>query len=200
MVWIFWSGVCAVLFLLMWPAFERDYLPPELHPFAQNKGKASTTPTAGPGSTLQSAYVLGWLLQPTVGGWLMSREALQGPERADGVILEPPRLYTNCVGHTWVEPRAELAVKPNEAVILRSRLAEQRHDFNATALRAISAAPATLNAALDGAASDAVLQVKLPYQEYGIHDMTFVLGGFKQARAAMYRACEELGGLPAPSN
>lgn len=200
MVWIFWSGVCAVLFLLMWPAFERDYLPPELHPFAQNKGTAGTTPTAGPGSTFQSAYVLGWLLQPTVGGWLMSKEAEQGPVRADGLVLEPPRLYTNCVGHTWVEPRAALAVKANEAVILRSRLGALRLDFNATPVRAISSAPAELNAALEAAPADAPLQLKLPYEEYGIHDMTFVLAGFKQARVAMYRACEELGGLPAPGN
>lgn len=204
MMWVFWVLVCVVLFMLMWPAFEQD-LPPELRPFASQRA-VKAAPVAAPPATPTSPItglapfeVSGWYVQPTVGGWLMSRSAQAGFTSPDSVYREPPLLYSSCSGHTWVEARAAIDLRPHEELVVRARIGEARWEFNASSVRLISANPGELNLALERLETPQTLLIKVPYREYGTPEVSFELTGFKAARDAMFSACERVGGLPNPA-
>lgn len=181
MMWVFWSLVCFVTFMVMWPAFEKQ-IPPDLMPWA-----AKTKRTTLSGEPLQPTQrkIGGWLFEESADGWVMVTTAREGIQTLTEQG-EPPLLMVMC-HQTWIEARGNLIQEKGTTLKVKGTANTQPWLFDITPTRLIAETPAEFTQALTKKADS--LTVKLPYSEYGTQKFNFPLQDFPKAWAALKTTC-----------
>lgn len=186
MMWVFWSLVCFVTFMVMWPAFEKQ-IPADLLPWQQHAAE-STLPSGG--KLLSTQRKVGaWLFQESTDGWAMTMPAKEGV-RVDSGEGEPPLLFIMC-NAVWVEARAGLIEDPSATIKVKATLGrEQSSLFSVYPARLVADNPKEVVSAWL-ATKEAGLSLKVPYADYGTQKFNFDLKDFPKAWNALGSTCRK---------
>lgn len=183
MMWVFWSLVCFVTFMVMWPAFEKQ-VPADLLPWLQRSNTVTTTP--GGGTMLPTQRKIGsWLFQESTDGWVMVIPAKEGI-KTDSGTGEPPLLFVMC--HVaWVEARGTLIEDKSAELKVKGVANGDPWLFTVKSNRMLADQPDAMTAKLARKAD--ALAIKVPYEDYGTQKFNFPLQEFPKAWAALKSTC-----------
>lgn len=185
MMWVFWSLVCFVTFMVMWPAFEKQ-VPAELMPWLHHSSTVTTTP--GGGQLLATQRKIGsWLFQESTDGWVMVIPAQEGIQTESGTG-EPPLFFVMC-HMAWVEARGALVQEKNVDIKVKGFANGQDWMFSVTPNRMLADSPDALTGKLARKAD--TLAIKVPYADYGTQKFHFPLNEFPKAWAALKTTCQK---------
>lgn len=185
MMWVFWSLVCFVSFMIMWPAFEKQ-VPPDLMPWLHRSSTVTTTP--GGGTMLPTQRKIGsWLFQESTDGWVMVIPAKEGVQTDSGQG-EPPLLFVMCHA-TWVESRAALIEDKSAELKVKGFANSENWMFTVTPTRLMADSPDGFTSKMARKAD--TLAIKVPYADYGTQKFHFPLNEFPKAWAALKSTCQK---------